>query len=162
MWFLRSMCSPSFTGYFVGRFRGRRFCKPFMNVRFEFPISLYTFGYRRTRVRMHVVHNSKTAVDIERRPGAAGVWSMQTTFSGRVKIAMLIKRCERFCSGNQIAEALMQESIKGVEKATLCRAKPMCRGLFGPFGRHSLSELRLRRLSNVVKCSAKAARLQKR
>ena len=56
-------------------------------------------------------------------------------------------------AGNPIAEALMQESIKGVEKAALCRAKPMCRGLFGPFGRHSLSELRLRRLSNVVKCS---------
>jgi hypothetical protein len=79
-------------------FEGFAFVTLFMNVRFEFPISLYTFGYRDTCVRMYVVHNSKTAVDV----------------------------CES-------------------------RGSQQRRGLFVRARPQSLSELGVRRLSNVVK-----------
>ena len=94
--------------FFVGRFRGLRIYEPFMNVRFEFLISLYTFRYRRSH-GMHVVHNSKTAVEI-RETGA---------FEARPRVS-------------------------------------------NPRSRHSLSELRLRRLSSVVKSSVEATKLKKR
>lgn len=38
-------CFPTFAEYRLGRFRGIRVSKVFTNVRFEFSVSLYTFGY---------------------------------------------------------------------------------------------------------------------
>lgn len=125
---LQSGLTPSLTRFFVGgfrglriyearfrvgRFRGLRICEAFMNFRFEFPVSLYTFGYS---VRASGWMSFILANDLS------------SAFSERVDSATVIKRCEMFallmapkCGG---ADARVLQMM-GKAKYSVTRSQPV-------------------------------------